>query len=81
MLVANLKTSSQLPPGPPPALCPRKSGETSTRLEPHAEQTKRFNPAMFGKRVSGARSIASKLTGVGRRQIGLRHVTHAPATP
>ena len=31
--------------------------------------------------VSGARPIAAKPMGVDRRHIGLRHVTHAPATP
>jgi hypothetical protein len=65
----------------PAALCARQSGDTSKRLEPHAEQTKRFNLAMFGKGVSGARPIPAKAKGVDRRQIGLRHVTHAPATP
>jgi hypothetical protein len=65
----------------PAALCPRQSGDTSTRLDPHAEQTKRFNLAMFGNGVSGARPIASKFTGVERRHSGLPHVTHAPATP
>jgi len=51
------------------------------RLEPQAAQTKRRVLAIAGKDVSGARPIALKLTGVDRRQIGLRHVTHAPATP
>jgi hypothetical protein len=51
------------------------------RLEPQATQTKRFTFAMFGKGVSGARPIALKLKAVERRQTGLRHVTHAPATP
>ena len=37
--------------------------------------------AMFGKGVSGARPIARKLTGVDCGQIGLPHVTHAPAAP
>jgi hypothetical protein len=48
------------------------------RPEPYAEQRKRFNLAMVGKGVSGARPSASKAMGVDRRQIGLRHVTHAP---
>jgi hypothetical protein len=36
---------------------------------------------MAGNGVSGARPISSKLTSVDRRQAGLQHVTHAPATP
>jgi len=52
------------------ALCPRQSGDTSTRLEPQAARTKRFTLAMFGKGVSGARPIALKLTGVDLKQIG-----------
>jgi len=59
----------------------RQSGATSMRREPQAAQTKRFTLAMFGKGVSGARPIALKLKGIERRQTGLRHVTHAPATP
>ena len=60
---------------------PAQSGVTSTPLEPHAEQTKRRAPAMAGKGVSGAKPIAAKAMGVDRRQTGLQHVTHAPATP
>ena len=56
-------------------------GDTSTRTDPHATQTKRRASAMPGKGVSGARLIAAKPMGVDRRHIGLRHVTHAPATP
>jgi hypothetical protein len=36
---------------------------------------------MAGNGVSVATPIALKLTGVERRQTGLQHVTHAPATP
>jgi hypothetical protein len=61
--------------------CPRQSGDTTTRLAPHAEQRKRFNLAMFGKGVSGGKPIASKLMGVERRHCGLQHVTQTPATP
>jgi delta 1-pyrroline-5-carboxylate dehydrogenase len=63
------------------ASCPRQSGNTSTRREPHDEQTKRFSLAMFGNGVSGASLIASKVTGVEHRQFGLQHITHAPLTP
>jgi hypothetical protein len=65
----------------PAALCSRQSGDTSTRPHPHATQTKRRAPAMAGKGVSGARPIAVKPMRVDRRHIGLRHLTHAPATP
>ena len=65
----------------PFALCQRQSGDTSTRLEPQPEHTKRRAPAVAGKGVSGPSPIASKPMGVDRRQTGLQHVTHAPATP
>lgn len=62
------------------ALRPRQSRDTSTRGHPHAEQTNRRPVAMAGNGVSGARPIASKLTGADRRQAdkpGLQHVTQA----
>jgi hypothetical protein len=36
---------------------------------------------MAGNGVSGAKPIASKLTGVDRRQTGLQQVIQAPAKP
>lgn len=39
-------------------------------VDPHAEQTKRHALAIEGNCVWGARPIASKLTGVDRRQTG-----------
>jgi hypothetical protein len=65
----------------PAALCPRESGDTSARRVTDAEQTKRRAAAMVGEGVSGARPIAAKARGVDRRQTGLQHITHAPATP
>jgi hypothetical protein len=65
----------------PAALCSRQSGDTSTRPDPQATQTKRRAPAMAEKGVSGARPIAAKWMAVDRRHIGLRHVTQAPETP
>ncbi len=64
----------------PTALYPRQSGDTSTPLEPHLDQTMRRALAIAGNGFSGARPIASKLTGVERRQSGLQHVNQAPAT-
>jgi len=58
-----------------------QSGDTSTRGDRHAEQTKRFSRGMVGNGVSGPSPIASKLTGVDRRHTGLQHVTQAPARP
>ena len=60
---------------------PVRRCDTSTRREPHAAHTKRRAPAMAGNAVSGARPIAAKAMGVDRRQTGLQHVTHTPATP
>jgi hypothetical protein len=65
----------------PAALCPRESGDPSARRVTDAERTKRRAAAMAGEGVYGARPIAAKARGVDRRQTGLQHVTHAPATP
>ncbi len=65
----------------PFALFSRQSGDTSTRMDAHAEQRKRGALAIAGNSASGVRPIAAKAMGVDRRQTGLQQGTHAPATP
>jgi integrase len=50
----------------PNASCPHQSDDTSTRSDPHAEHTKRFNVVMFGKGVKSVRELRSALSDLRR---------------